>query len=129
MTTYPCTSSALMMPWCAWLMLFGTTGEPSRLPVIDTMPSFGLIDASGQPVRASQFRGQVLLVGFVFTTCNGSCPATTHRMAKIHDALKERGLLKDQVRFLSISLDPERDRPEKLRDYMRLYDIDGRSWH
>jgi protein SCO1/2 len=119
---------SFMLSCLGYLLLVGALGEPSRLPVIDTMPSFELLDASEKPVRSSQFRGEVLLVGFVFTTCNGSCPATTHRMAKIHDALKGRGLLKEGVRFLSITLDPDRDQPAKLRDYMRLYDIDAPSW-
>jgi protein SCO1/2 len=119
---------SFMLSWYGCLLLAGSLGEPSRLPVIDTMPSFELVDAAEMPVRSSQLRGEVLLVGFVFTTCNGSCPATTHRMAKIHDALKERGLLKEGVRFLSITLDPDRDQPAKLRDYMRLYDLDAPSW-
>lgn len=102
--------------------------QPPRLAVIQPAPDFQLIDAAERPVRSEQLRGHIALVGFIFTTCNGTCPATTHRMAKIHDALAERGLTKDKVRFLTITLDPERDRPAKLRDYQQLYDIDSPSW-
>ena len=55
----------------------------------------------------------MLLVGFVFTTCNGSCPATTSRMVQVQQKLRDKALLKeDRVRLLTISLDPVRDTPE-----------------
>jgi protein SCO1/2 len=79
-------------------------------------------------VRLADLKGNVAIVSFIFTTCSGSCPATTHRMAKIHDELKSRGLLKKGVRLLSITLDAVRDTPERLAGYMRLYDIDGTHW-
>ncbi|HEV3021629.1 MAG TPA: SCO family protein, partial [Pirellulales bacterium] len=76
----------------------------------------------------ADYRGKVVLVSFIFTTCNGTCPATTHRMAKLHQECARRPELKDAVQFLSISLDPARDTPEALRGYMRLYEIDGGNW-
>src|SRR5256885_2520068 len=101
----------------------------SRLAVIRAAPEFVLSDQNGKPVRLGELKGKVLLVGFIFTTCNGSCPATTHRMAQVQERLKARGLDKNGgVRLLSITLDPARDTPEKLRDYMRLYDVDPGSW-
>jgi protein SCO1/2 len=118
-----------MHVWTLALTLWANPGDVARLAVIQKAPDFKLIDSHEKPVRFQQFRGQVVLVGFVFTTCNGSCPATTHRMAKVHQALAERGLLKDKVRFVSITLDPDRDTPEALRAYQRLYDIDGAAWH
>jgi protein SCO1/2 len=109
----------------------GEAGGPakSRLAVIDRAPDFALTDQSGKPVRSADLRGKVLLVGFVFTTCNGSCPATTHRMGLVQRELQARGLLKGgRVRLVSITLDPKRDTPEVLRGYMRLYDADPASW-
>jgi protein SCO1/2 len=102
---------------------------PSRLAVIRPAPDFVLTTQDDKPLRLSDLRGRVLLVGFVFTTCNGSCPATTHRMGQVQQALAERGLMKGgRVRLLSITLDPARDTPEVLRNYMRLYDADPASW-
>jgi len=118
-----------MHAWIAAMVFWANPGETSRLAAIQKAPDFELIDANEKSVRFEQFRGQVVLVGFVFTTCNGSCPATTHRMAKVQDALAERGLLKDKVRLVSITLDPQRDTPNALRAYQRLYDIDGTAWH
>src|SRR5262249_39562099 len=79
--------------------------------------------------RLADLRGKVLLVSFVFTTCSGSCPATTHRMGQVQQALKGRGLLEGgRVRLLSITLDPARDTPEVLRRYMNRYAADPASW-
>ena len=97
----------------------------SRLAVIRTAPDFALLTQTGQKLRLSDLKGKILLVSFIFTTCNGTCPATTHRMSQVQQELKTRGLCEtDRVRLLSITLDPVRDTPEALTGYMRLYDID-----
>jgi protein SCO1/2 len=105
-------------------------GPPgSRLAVIRPAAEFALLSQDGKPLRLADLRGKVLLVSFIFTTCSGSCPATTHRMAETRQALKDRGLGEDdRVHFLSITLDPARDTPEKLRSYMQLYGIDAARW-
>jgi protein SCO1 len=101
----------------------------SRLAVIQRAPEFTLTTQSGDKLASSDLQGKVLLVSFIFTTCNGTCPATTHRMSQIQDELKARGLFKnDRVRLLSISLDPTRDTPEVLKGYMKLYDADPDHW-
>src|ERR1700739_1498738 len=83
--------------------------KASRLAVIRTAPDFALITQTGQSLRLSDLKGKVLLVSFIFTTCNGTCPATTHRMGQVQQELKTRGLCNDRVRLLSIALDPARD--------------------
>src|SRR5207244_3178576 len=84
--------------------------NPSRLAVIQPAPDFTLTTQDGSKLSSSDLKGNVLLVSFIFTTCNGACPATTHRMSQIQEELKTRNLLKDgQVRLLSVSLDPVRD--------------------
>src|SRR5207253_1081644 len=101
----------------------------SRLAVIRPAPDFNLTTQADKPLARADLKGKVLLVSFIFTTCNGSCPATTHRMSQVQQALQERGLTKaGRVHLLSITLDPTRDTPEVLRGYMRLYDADPASW-
>jgi len=110
------------------LLFAGPPQAPSRLAVIRTAPDFALVDAEGRKTTLRQFRGKVVLVSFIFTTCNGSCPATTHRMAKVQSELARLAELKDRVQLISITLDPERDTPERLRDYMHLYELDPSDW-
>jgi protein SCO1/2 len=105
------------------------TPQDSRLAIIQKAPDFSLSTHSGDKLSSADLKGKILLVSFIFTTCNGTCPATTHRMTQIQEELKTRGLLKDdRVRLLSISLDPVRDTPEVLRGYMKLYDADPAHW-
>lgn len=115
-----------------YLTLFLPLAAPaqsSRLAEIKPAPLFSLVDQNGERLELGKQRGSVLLVGFIFTTCNGSCPATTHRMAQVQDELRRRGFLKEkQVKLLSITLDPERDTPEVLRRYAQLFDLDTSSW-
>jgi len=120
-----------LFPLIVSLVLYASVVQaapPERLPVIQKAPDFDLVDQSGKAVHFADFKGKVMLVSFIFTTCNGTCPATTSRMAKIQEHLHKRGLLDKGVRLVSISLDPARDTPEALRGYMRLYEADSSSW-
>src|SRR5262249_7276870 len=105
------------------------TPPVSRLAIIQEAADFELTTHSGNSLRLADLRGKALLVSFVFTTCNGSCPATTHRMAQVQEKLKSRGFgKKGDIQLLSTSLDPVRDTPEVLRNYMKLYDVDSAHW-
>src|SRR5438874_2286037 len=111
------------------LLAVAAAEAPSRLAVIQPAPDFALTTQDGGTLKLSNLKGKVCLVSFVFTTCNGSCPATTHRMGQVQAALKDSGLAKDgRVHLLSITLDPARDTPEVLRKYMELYDAEPAGW-
>lgn len=116
-----------VLPLFAALLLADAQAKDSRLAVIRSPADFTLTTQDGKPFRFSELRGKVVLVSFVFTTCNGTCPATTHRMVLAEEALVRAGL-SDKIHLLSITLDPARDKPAVLRDYIRLYDLDTRHW-
>src|SRR4051794_1301161 len=101
----------------------------SPLADIGPAPPVALIDAEGQPVQLERLRGKAVVVSFIYTTCNGSCPATTHRLYRVQQTLKDEGLWGKRVEFVSISLDPTRDTPEVLRQYAKIYDADPAAWH
>src|SRR5262245_56653613 len=93
-------------------LLAGLGAEPGgRLAVIRSAPDFALTSQDERQVKLSSYRGKIVLVSFVFTTCNGTCPATTHRLAVVQQRLQKHEQLRDHVHFVSISLDPERDTP------------------
>jgi len=106
-------------------MLSGT----SPLADIGPAPPVALIDAEGRPFQLDDLRGKAVVVSFIYTTCNGSCPATTHNLYRVQQALKDAGLWARQVEFVSISLDPARDTPEVLRRYAKIYGADPAAWH
>ena len=100
--------------------------EPSRLPVIGPAPAFTLVDQREQAVSLTQLRGKVLVVSFIFTTCSDSCPIITAKMADI-----QRRLGKDfgqRVQFVSVSVDPLTDRPQRLRAYAAKFGADVPGW-
>ena len=88
-----------------------------------------LTDASGKPFSLDSLCGKVVVVSFVYTTCSGTCPATTLSLTQVRKALDKAGLWGRKVQVVSISLDPARDRPEVLADYARNYGIDQDAWH
>src|SRR5436309_9468853 len=107
----------------------GGNADASHLAVIRQAPDFTLASADGGTLRFAGLRGKVVVVSFVFTTCTGTCPATTLRMGVLARKLREHGLFRgDAVRLVSITLDPGRDTPEVLRRYARLHDADPAHW-
>jgi protein SCO1/2 len=99
------------------------------LAVIGPSPAVELTDQANRPFRLADLRGKAVLVSFVYTTCNGVCPATTHGLYRVQQALKDAGLWGSRVEFVSVSLDPVRDTPEVLAGYARVYDADPAAWH
>ncbi|EGV33334.1 electron transport protein SCO1/SenC [Thiorhodococcus drewsii AZ1] len=80
---------------------------------------FQLIDQDGRPFSLSQVRGKVVVLSFGYTFCPDICPTT---LAVISAALRQLGDQADRVQGIFISLDPDRDTPEKLREYVRYFD-------
>ena len=87
-----------------------------QLPVITKLPDFTLTERSGQPVGAADLHGNVLIVDFIFTRCGGPCPAMTSQMAELQRTF-EQGPEWNQIRLVSVTVDPEYDTPEVLRRY------------
>ena len=108
---------------------FSAVNFSSHLADIGPAPETKLIDAEGKPFDLAKMRGKCVLVSFVFTTCNGTCPLTSAAMAKCRDRLEKDGLWGQSIEFASITLDPERDSSEVLAAYSGTYDADPKSWH
>ncbi len=75
---------------------------------------FDLVDKNGASVRDEDFEGKVMLVYFGFTSCPDVCPGDINVMSA---AMNELGDEADAVTPVFISVDPERDTPETIRDY------------
>lgn len=84
-----------------------------------TIPDFELIDQDGQPIDQDYLKGQISVVDFFFTTCTTICPKMSRQMSQVVWLLDDE-YFKD-VRFLSITVDPEYDRPEVLKEYAKTY--------
>ncbi|MFN3929778.1 MAG: SCO family protein, partial [Thermoflexus sp.] len=97
------------------------------LPVYMTVPDVPLIDQEGNSFRLSQTRGKVVVLGMIYTHCPDICPMITARMKEIQQQVAAEGL-SDEVFFVTITFDPERDTPEVLRRYAQVRKVDFRNW-
>ena len=86
-------------------------------------PDFELVDQFGQPVNMSQFEGKIVLITFIFTHCPDICPAVTYQMNKLSEELGDD--YNESVVFLSVTVDPDRDTPERLSQFAESNDA---SW-
>ncbi len=76
---------------------------------------FTLISHTGQRVRLSDYRGKLVLLYFGYTFCPDVCPATLYEITRAMELLGEDA---DEIQFIMISVDPERDTPSKLAEYV-----------
>jgi len=97
-----------------------------RVSKIGPAADFTLTDQEGKRLSLRDFRGKVLAVTFIYTTCADTCPLLTAKMARIQERLgRDFGA---RVRFASITVDPEVDTPELLRQYARRHAADVAGW-
>lgn len=93
--------------------LHGTWIEPP-MPTKD----FVLTSADG-PVALEDFRDRIVVLSFGYTSCPLVCPTTMGRLARAMDLL---GPASDLVQVVLVSVDPERDTPERLVEYLAKFD-------
>jgi protein SCO1/2 len=101
------------------LLVAQRTSPPSGLQVAAIGGPFQLIDQDGRKVTDEDFRGRPFLVFFGFTHCPEICPTTLFEISEI---LRKLGPDADRVRALFITVDPERDTPKVMKDYLSNFD-------
>jgi len=90
------------------------------IPLPNPLPDFSLLDQSGDLVNADTFRGQWDLVFFGFTNCPDICPTTLQVLASARSKLIENGE-ETLPRIVLVSVDPDRDTPELLGQYVDYF--------
>jgi protein SCO1/2 len=81
--------------------------------------SFELVNQDGRTVSAQDLKGRPFLVFFGFTHCPDVCPTT---LFEVSEVLRALGPDADKVNALFVTVDPERDTPDKLKDYLSSFD-------
>jgi protein SCO1/2 len=82
-------------------------------------PEFTLQGSNGKALKLSDFRGKVVILGFGFTSCPDVCPTTLGVLGQAHKRLGAQG---QDVQVLYITVDPERDTPERMHAYLQAFD-------
>jgi protein SCO1 len=103
----------------AILTLSGTPLPPLTQPSASIGGSFTLVDQDGRTLSDADLRGHPFLVFFGFTNCPDVCPTA---LFEVSEVLRALGPQADGMRALFITVDPERDTPPVLKDYLSSFD-------
>ncbi|BAP42352.1 SCO family protein [Pseudomonas sp. 21LCFQ02] len=90
------------------------------LPQSRPVPALKMTDQHGEPVSIDQLKDKWTLVFFGYTYCPDICPATLAQLRQIKAGLTEEQA--GRLRVVLVSVDPERDTPEQLRQYLEYFD-------
>jgi len=100
--------------------------EPAPPAVLGQLPSFTLTADDGRPFGSAELAGRPYVANFIFTRCPTICPKLTAAMARLQQRYDEAEV--DDVRLVSISVDPDYDTPERLHEYARAHGADFERW-
>jgi protein SCO1/2 len=108
-----------------WMQRLGPTEKQPLLPADNQLPSaedqrrdFNLTDTNGQRVTLATYQGKFVLMFFGFTNCPDACPTA---MLNVGATLREMGSAVRQIQPVFVTLDPERDTPALLQDYLKNF--------
>ncbi len=97
-------------------------------PIADTtqhyIPDFTFVNQEGDSVGRADMEGKITIVDFFFTSCPSICPIMSDEMERVNDMFRDE----EKVQILSISIDPEFDTPEVLKEYADKHKAQAGKW-
>ncbi|MEE5084339.1 SCO family protein [Pseudomonas alliivorans] len=90
------------------------------LPQSRSLPSLSMSDQNGAPVAVDELKGKWTLVFFGYTYCPDICPTTLAQLRDIRTKLSQEAV--DNMRVVLVSVDPDRDTPQQLKQYLGYFD-------
>lgn len=105
----------------------GVIGQAERsrqVPVLYDLPAFTFVDQNGGPFGLEDMKGKINIVDFFFTSCRGPCPVMVVRFEEFYRKFAHS----DNVRLVSISVDPEVDSLPRLREYAAAHGVTDNRW-
>jgi len=103
-----------------------TNGYDVGDTIYHTVPDFAYINQDSLQVTSKDLENRIWIAKFFFANCPTICPPMTAAMSEVHDSLEG---FHDNLHFLAFSIDPSRDTPSRLLDYMDAHGIEGDNWH
>ncbi|HEX5683033.1 MAG TPA: SCO family protein [Ideonella sp.] len=106
----------------AWASTLAATGQALKAGVFEppqAAPEFSLRGSDGAELKLSRFRGKLVLLVFGFTNCPEVCPTT---LATLAEARKAMGADAAAVQVVYVTVDPERDDVNRIRQYLGAFD-------
>lgn len=123
--------------WSVVLVVLAVVAAPVRVPAhkakadarltkIGPAADFTLTTHTGARLSLRDLRGKVVAVTFIYTTCSDTCPLLTAKLVGLQGRLG--GDFGRRVFFASVTVDPERDRPEALKRYAEAHGAHSPGW-
>ena len=111
-------------------IIFLIAGCSSKPDVIHDISNkdYALINTDSTVVHfPGDFIGKTVVLGFIYTHCPDICPMTTHNISLVKKELDKQGA--DDVTYVDISFDPDRDSPDVLKSYADVRGINTKEFH
>lgn len=102
-----------------WWMDANYTYHGSLIEPPPLAGDFTLTNQYGEPFQLSRQRGKIVLIFFGYTNCPDVCPVTLTVFKQVRQRLGDKA---EQIQLVYITVDPERDTQERMRDHLRVYD-------
>lgn len=115
----------VVIVFIAGLFYFISRRSGAELPRLGEVTDFELINQSGHTVNLESLKGKVWVGNLFFTSCPHICPAMTSEMVKVSREFLDR----EDLNFVSVSIDPQTDTRERLMEYAIKFRADIRKWH
>jgi protein SCO1/2 len=93
--------------------------------IYHVVPAFNYLNQDSIWVSSNSIKEKVWVVDFFFTHCPSICPPMTTNMKRLNTMTSD---LKKNIRFLSFSIDPKKDTPNRLQEYIKLNGIKAKNW-
>ena len=101
-----------------------TRASAMDVPMLGSVPEFALTEATGVTLRRADLLGKVWIASFIFTRCGEVCPMMMRHEVRLQAELP----LRDDLRLVSFSVDPDWDSPKVLTDYAHAFGADRSRW-
>lgn len=94
----------------------------------EAIDDFSYTNQRGETVTNDSLKGKPWIAAFVFTNCDTVCPPMTFNLTSIQEKLIDEGI--EDYRIVAFSVDPVRDTPEKMKEYLANYSVpDESKWN
>ena len=94
--------------------------------IYHVIPDFAYLNQDSIMFSSKEIKGKIWISDFFFTHCPSICPTMTSQMKRLNTLLKD---LEDEIEFLSFSIDPDRDQPSRMTEYINNYGIEASNWN
>ena len=114
----------VLLPILAILVSSACTDPAAKLPEYGLVPRFSMTDSQGHTFDSRALAGKVWVADFIYTNCPAECPMMTARMHRVEKQLRGE----NDVRLVSISVDPARDTPPVLENFAHRFGGPTNQW-